>query len=180
MEKALKACSVLGADTFLTIPGLVTEDDSYADVYARSKQTIKELVPIAEEYRVNIGLENVWNKFLLSPLEFDRFIDEIGSDYVGIYFDVGNVLLTGYPNHWLKILSSKIKKIHIDDFKYSIGNVDGFVNILEGDVNWPLVNRTLKEISYEGYITAEIAPPYPHYPECLIYEISANMNKIFG
>jgi len=180
VKKALEAGSILGADTFLTIPGLVTEEESYAEVYTRSMETIKELASLAEKYKVSIALENVWNKFLLSPLEFVRFIDEIGSDYVGAYFDVGNILLYGFPNHWLEILGPRIKKIHLDDFKTSIGTIEGFVNILEGEVNWPLVKETLGKIAYDDYVVAEIAPPYRHFPERVLYEISENVSKILG
>ncbi len=133
---------------------------------------------MAERYRVTIGIENVWNKFLLSPLEMRDFVDKIGSRYVGCYFDVGNVLLTGYPEQWIRILGERIKRVHLKDFKISIGNINGFCNLLEGDANWKEVIKALKEIKYDSYLTAEIVPPYRQYPQALIYNISKNMDFI--
>jgi len=133
---------------------------------------------LAKKFKVYIAVENVWNKFLLSPLEMRKFIDEIGSEYVVSYFDVGNVLISGYPQDWIHILGKRIKKIHIKDFKTEIGNITGFVNLLEGDVNWQAVISALKEINYDNYVVAELMPPFKHYSEMLIKETSLKMDKI--
>jgi hexulose-6-phosphate isomerase len=132
-------------------------------------------VPTAEKIGVTIAVENVWNKFLLSPLEMRGFIDSFKSKRVGAYFDVGNVLLTGYPEQWIKILGKRIKRIHIKDFKKSVGTVDGFVDLLKGDVDFTAVKKALAAIGYKGYVTAEMIPYSPGRPE----RTARAMKKIF-
>jgi len=184
--KMLELASYLGVDSILVIPGAVdvffkpeVEKVSYELVYERAKEALKELAETAEKYKVNIGVENVWNKFLLSPLEMRNFLDEIGSDYVGAYFDVGNVLATGYPEQWIRILGRRIKKVHFKDFKTDIGNFTGFVDLLEGNVNWPEVIKAFGDIGYHGYAIAELFP-YGCHPEALIYNTSKSMDLILG
>ena len=160
----LKIASWLGCDTILVLPGMVqglsSEDEivSYDVVYNRSLEALKRLSKYAEEFGVTIGLENVWNKFLLSPLEMRDFIDKIGSSRVQSYFDVGNVVVNGFPEQWIKILSNRIAKIHFKDYIRSNGTLDGFVNILEGDVDYKAVMKALDEIGYNGWVTAEVFP----------------------
>jgi len=187
VKKMLELASYLGVDTILVVPGAVDifskpegEVIPYDVAYQRSLECLRECLSTAEKYKVNIGIENVWNKFLLSPLEMRDFIDKLGSDYLGAYFDVGNTLLTGYPEHWIRILGKRIKKIHIKDFKRAIGNINGFCDLLEGDVDWAEVMRALREIGYDGYITAEMLPPYSQHPEALIYNTSKSMDFILG
>ncbi|MCK9221986.1 MAG: sugar phosphate isomerase/epimerase [Limnochordia bacterium] len=182
----LQAAHWLGTDCILVVPGAVdvffnpaSEVVPYDVVYERSLAALKELAPVAEDFKVSIGLENVWNKFLLSPLEMARFIDEIDSPYVGAYFDAGNVLFAGYPQDWIRILGDRIKRVHIKDYRKSIGNADGFVNLLEGDVPWPEVMKALKDIGYTGYVTAEVLPPYKYDGGQLAHDACAAMNKIF-
>jgi len=147
---------------------------SYDVVYERSLKVMRELAPHAENYRVAIGVENVWNKFLLSPLEMRDFVDRVGSDYIGVYFDVGNILLFGFPEQWIRILGKRIKKIHLKDFKKSIGTVNGFCDLTEGDVNWKEVIKALKEVGYDSYLTAEIMP----YTPDLLEKASRAMDRI--
>lgn len=162
VKKQLELAHYLGCDTVLVVPGYVGVDFipncevvAYDTVYARAVEWVNELKACAEEWKVSIGVENVWNKFLLSPLEMRDFIDKADSDYVGAYFDVGNVVYSGYPEQWIRILGNRIRKIHLKDFKRSIGTIDGFVNLLEGDVDYPAVMSALKEIHYDGWLTAE-------------------------
>ncbi|TKJ47729.1 xylulose 5-phosphate 3-epimerase [Candidatus Aerophobetes bacterium Ae_b3a] len=187
VKKMLELASYLGIDTILVVPGAVdvffkpeAEVVPYDVAYKRSLESLRECLLTAEKYKVNIGIENVWNKFLLSPLEMRDFIDKLGSDYLGAYFDVGNTLLTGYPEHWIRILGKRIKRVHIKDFKRVVGNVNGFCDLLEGDVNWAEVMKALREIGYNDYITAEILPPYSQHPEALIYNTSRSMDSILG
>ncbi len=187
VKKMLELASYLGVDTILVVAGAVdvfskpeAEVVPYDVAYQRSLESLPECLLAAEKYKVNIGIENVWNKFLLSPLEMRDFIDKLGSDYLGAYFDVGNTLLTGYPEHWIRILGKRIKKVHIKDFKGAIGNVNGFCDLLEGDVNGAEVMKALKEVGYNDYITAEILPPYSPHPEALIYNTSKSMDFILG
>lgn len=188
--KQLSAAALLGADTILVVPGAVGVDFipdcevvDYDVAYERAMAVIKELAKYAEEKKVNIGLENVWNKFLLSPLEMRAFIDGINSDYVGAYLDVGNVVYSGYPEQWVKILGKRIKKVHIKDYRRDVGSVSGFVDILSGDVNYPAVMEQLKNTGYCSFLTAEMIPPVPfykYYPEQLIFNTSNSMDRILG
>ncbi len=184
VKKAVEIASIFQADTVLVIPGVVgsvllapTDVQPYDKVYKKSQEVLKELAPFAKEHQVYLGVENVWNKFLLSPTEMRNFIDEIDEEYVQGYFDVGNVLLYGYPEHWIRVLGKRIKKVHLKDFRTSVGTLDGFVNLLEGDVNWPEVMAAFKEIGYDGYLTAEYFP-YKFHPEQLPVDISNAMDKI--
>ena len=181
-QKALQITHWLGSDAYLFVPGAVevfflpdAEVIPYDVCYQRAREAISQLVPVAEKLGVAIAVENVWNKFLLSPLEMREFIDNFNTSQVGVYFDVGNVLLTGYPDQWIRILGSRIKRVHIKDFKLSVGNADGFVDLLEGDVDFEAVKQALSEINYDGYVTAEMIPFTPGRPE----KTAAAMKKIF-
>ncbi|MBQ4542627.1 MAG: sugar phosphate isomerase/epimerase, partial [Clostridia bacterium] len=185
-KKQLEVASWLGCDTILVVPGAVEvafdpgEIVEYDVAYQRAQSALKELAPVAENLGVLIGVENVWNRFLLSPMEMAKFIDEIGSNYVGSYFDVGNVLFSGYPEHWIKILNNRIKKVHFKDYRRAAGDLHGFVDLLAGEVNWPSVMTQLEKVNYDGWVTAEMLPPYSHYPETIIYNTSNAMDKIIG
>jgi len=181
-QKALQITHWLGSDAYLFVPGAVevfflpdAEVIPYDVCYQRASEAISQLVPVAEKLGVAIAVENVWNKFLLSPLEMREFIDNFNTSQVGVYFDVGNVLLTGYPDQWIRILGPRIKRVHIKDFKLSVGNADGFVDLLEGDVDFEAVKQALSEINYDGYVTAEMIPFTPGRPE----KTAAAMKKIF-
>jgi len=153
METALRSAKALGADAVLLVPAIVNENVSYAQAYKRSQRHIKKVLPLAEELGVIIAVENVWNKFLLSPLEFARYVDEFESPWLKAYFDIGNVILFGYSQDWIRTLGKRIVKIHLKDFKRR-----GYewTNLLDGDVNWPEVRRALDEIGYDGYLTTEL------------------------
>lgn len=186
VRRQLELAAILGADTILVVPGLVSagstpdsEAVEYDVAYDRALEAFMELKEYAEKTKVVIGLENVWNKFLLSPLEMRDFVDRIDSPYVGVYFDVGNVLNTGYPEQWIKILGSRIKKVHFKDFKTSVGNINGFVDLLSGDVNYPAVMEQFKNVGYDDYVIAEMGV-YRDYPDQTIYTTSIAMDKILG
>jgi L-ribulose-5-phosphate 3-epimerase len=180
--KALQVTQWLGTDAYLFVTGAVdvfflpdAEVIPYDICYQRATEAVKRILPTAEKTGVALGIENVWNKFLLSPLEMRDFIDSFGSEMVGAYFDVGNVLLTGYPCQWIRILNKRIKRVHVKDFKKSVGTVEGFVDLLEGDVNFENVKKALAEIGYDGYVTAEMLPYQPGRPE----KTAQAMKKIF-
>lgn len=153
METALRSAKALGAGAVLLVPALVTETVGYGDAYKRSQEHIRKLLPLAEQLGVIIAVENVWNKFLLSPLEFARYVDEFESPWLKAYFDVGNVIIYGYAQDWIRTLGKRIVKIHLKDFKRS-----GYkwTNLLEGDVNWEQVRRALDEVGYDGFMTTEL------------------------
>lgn len=172
VKKQLETASYLGCDTILVVPGYTHVDFipncpvvDYETAYERACEWVDELKPVAEKLKVCIGVENVWNKFLLSPLEMRNFIDRADSDYVGSYFDVGNVLNVSFPEHWIKALGHRIKKVHLKDFSRAVGNLSGFIGLLDGDVNYPAVMKALKEVGYDGWLTAEtdICANYPEY-----------------
>jgi len=182
VKKSLELAAAVGAKTALCVPCTVTADYPYDRAYADCVETFSALADDAAAAEVAIGLEYVWNKFLLSPLEFARIIDEIGSEWVQAYFDVGNVVPNGFPDQWIRILGARIKAVHFKDFRESIGTgtFDGFVDLLEGDVPWGPVMDALAEIGYDGAVTAEMMPPYPHHPERLIEATSRSMDAILG
>ncbi|WP_438445325.1 sugar phosphate isomerase/epimerase family protein [Gorillibacterium sp. sgz5001074] len=186
-KKQLETAAALGADTILVIPGAVGVDFipgsnvvDYEKAYERAQEAVRKLAPEAEQAGVNIGIENVWNKFLLSPLELRGFIDSIGSPFIGSYFDVGNVVYAGYPEQWVRILGKRIKKVHFKDYRREAGGLHGFVDLLAGDVDYPTVMAALRQTGYDGYVTAEMIPNYRHYTEQIIYNTSASMDVILG
>jgi len=174
-KKLIKISNWLNADMVLIEPGVVTAKTSYQDAYKNCINSLKELNEFAARHEVTLALENVWGKFLLSPLEFKDFLDEINSEYIGVYLDVANILPFGYPEDWINILDTKIKNIHFKDFNTSVGGLDGFCNPFDGDVNWVAVKKSLNDIDYAGPITAEVIPPDLWKKE-FITEISRKMD----
>jgi hexulose-6-phosphate isomerase len=162
----IRAANLMGVDAILVVPGAVAVpwDDSRPVVPARiasemSAKSIHSLVPMAEDLGVTLCLENVWNRFLTGPFEFSTFVDSFESPHVKAYFDVGNVLLYGYPEHWIEILGAQIGRVHVKNFKMEngAGTLNNFTgSLLEGDVNWEAVFRALKMAGYDGYLTAEV------------------------
>ena len=160
METSLRNAALWGADAVLLVPAVVDEKTPYRDAWTRSQRVILErLLPLATELKVIIAVEEVWNKFLLSPLEFARYVDEFESPWVRAYFDVGNVVLFAFPQDWIRTLGPRIVKLHVKDFRLDGRNRRyDWTNIGEGDINWPEVRRALTEINYSGYITTELPP----------------------
>ena len=183
-KKQLEAASWLGCDSVLIIPGMVCgaedgEEVPYDTAYERALEAMRALAPLAEELQVRIGLENVWNKFLLSPLEMRDFIDAVGSDYVGAYFDVGNMLRDGYAEQWIRILGKRIVKVHFKDYKRGVGTAAGFCDILSGDVNYPAVMEALAAVGYDDWVTAEVFP-YKWNSDEVITATSRAMDRILN
>ena len=172
----------LGGDTVLVVPGVVNEKVPYEQAYVISQCSIRKLIPYAEKTGVQIALENVWNNFILSPIEAKRFVDEINHPLVGWYFDIGNVLRYGWPEHWIYTLKSRIMRLHLKEFSrqnmHSKGLREGFkVELLEGDNNWPVVMKALQDIGYKGgWITAEVSGGDKTHLE----KISEQMDKILS
>lgn len=153
MEAALRSAAAQGAGAVLLVPAVVTEEVGYAEAWSRSQKNIRKLLPLADEQGVTIAVENVWNKFLLSPVEFARYIDEFDSPRLRAYIDVGNMILFGFAQDWLRTVGRRIVRIHLKDFRRK-----GYewTNLLDGDVNWPQVRKALAEIGYSGYLTTEL------------------------
>ena len=162
LKIAIQDAHAYGASTVLLVPAVVNKNVSYADAYTRSQTEIRKALPMAAEYGIKIAFENVWNKFLLSPLECARYVDEFESELVGWYFDVGNVVTYGWPEHWIPALGPRILKLDIKEFSRSKADTEGpyagfQVPLGEGDCDWPAVNEALSDIGYEGWATAEVS-----------------------
>jgi hexulose-6-phosphate isomerase len=160
MRTSLANAKLWGADAVLLVPAVVNPETSYQAAWTRSQRHIRELIPLAAELKVVIAVEEVWNKFLLSPLEFARYVDEFKSPWVRAYFDVGNIVFYGYPQDWIRTLGKRIVKVHLKDFKRGPSwepITMQFVNLGDGDIDWAAVRAALGEIGYAGVVTAELA-----------------------
>ncbi|HTI05555.1 MAG TPA: sugar phosphate isomerase/epimerase family protein [Gemmatimonadales bacterium] len=155
MRTSLHNAKLWGADTVLLVPAVVNPQTSYRDAWTRSQAQIKKLLPLAEELKVVIAIEEVWNKFLLSPLEMAQYVDEFRSPWIKAWFDVGNVVLYGYPQDWIRTLGKRIVKVHLKDFKRKEGGY-AWVNLGEGDVDWAAVRQAFTDVGYAGSVIAEL------------------------
>jgi len=173
METSLRNAKLWGADTVLLVPAVVNPQTSYRDAYTRSQVQIKKLIPLAKELGVVIAVEEVWNKFLLSPIEFAKYVDEFNSPWVRAYFDVGNVVLYGYPQDWIRTLGKRIMKFHLKDFKFETRQ---WTPLREGSIDWPEVRKAIAEIGFSGYLTVELSGGDAAY----LRDVSARVDKIFA
>lgn len=175
---ALEAAKAMGADSILLVPGVVNAETPYRDALTRAKTNVRKLIPTAERLKVRILLEEVWNNFLLSPLEFVAFVDSFESPWVQAYFDVGNVVIFGWPEDWIRTLGKRIRKVHLKDFKGGPGLFGGvrgeFVNLLDGSVNWPAVRKAFADVGFSGYLTTELRAGDGAY----LRDVSARVDKI--
>lgn len=181
---ALQRVAWLGAQAMLFVPGAVRvpwnpeyQPVRYDQAVKWAREAVLSLAETAEQVNVDLCVENVWNGMFYSPLEFAQFIDDIGSPRVGIYFDVGNVL--GYhqhPPHWIEILGKRIRRVHIKDFRNSVGNITGFCDLLQGDVPWKETMNALRAIGYDKTLVAEMMPPDP----TLLERTSRAMDEILS
>ena len=153
VNRSLEIAGILGVDTILLHPGQLTVEGTYQVVWDNLRDILKNLAPVATSNRAAIGLENVWNKFLLSPKETREFVDAVNSEWVGVYLDTANMMAYGYPEHWIRELGSRIKCVHFKDFKCGEHQ---FVNLLDGDTDWPCVMRELRAIGYDRYVIHEV------------------------
>ncbi len=173
MEISLHNAHDCGADTVLLVCAVVNPKVTYGEAYERSQKQIRKLLPLAEKLKVIIGIENVWNKFLLSPLEFARYVDEFKTPFLRAYFDVGNVVLFGYPQDWIRTLGSRIIKLHVKGFD---ARKNRFTNLRDGTIDWPEVRRAVKEIGYRGFMSAELGGGDRDY----LKDVSERMDKIIA
>ena len=179
LEIALHDAKAYGATTVLLVPAVVNKEVSYDDAYERSQTEIRKVLPLAEELDVKIAIENVWNNFLLSPLEAARYIDDFDHPMIGWYFDVGNIVNYGWPEHWIHVLGRRILKLDIKEFSRKKRDDEGLwkgfdVKLLEGDCDWPAVMKALDEIGYSGWASAEV----PGGGEERLREITERMDRI--
>jgi L-ribulose-5-phosphate 3-epimerase len=182
METSMRNAVLWGADAVLLVPAVVDATTSYRDAWTRSQKVIREqLMPLARDMKVTIAVEEVWNKFLLSPIEFARYVDDFESPWVKAYFDVGNVVLYAFPQDWIRTLGARIVKIHLKDF--SIDRRNGtftWKNLGEGDIDWPEVRRALAEIKYNGYVTTELSNAGSTDPKTYLKDVSARVDRFLA
>jgi hexulose-6-phosphate isomerase len=181
LRAALRDAKDYGASTVLLVPAVVDKRVSYSAAYERSQAAIREVLPMAAELGIKIALENVWNNFLISPVETARYIDEFDDPNIGAYFDVGNVVRYGWPEHWIEALGPRVFKIDVKEYSRKKQNDEGLwkgfqVELLEGDCDWPAVMKALDAIGYDGWFTAEIGGG----GEERLTQIAANMDRIFA
>jgi L-ribulose-5-phosphate 3-epimerase len=179
VRKMISAMTYLGGDLVLVAPGMVNSGVTYQEAWDNTHSALEELLPYATEMQVVLGLENIWNKFLLSPREFVTFIDSFNSPWIGAYFDVANILAYGYPDHWIEHLGKRLKRVHFKDYRLAVGGVAGFTNLLQGDVPWPRVTSALHKINYDGWVVAEVTP-YQYYPEQAIIDTISALEVILA
>jgi hexulose-6-phosphate isomerase len=181
IQTALRDAKAYGATSMLLVPAKVDATTPYDKAYTRSQAGIRKVIPLAEELGIRILIENVWNNFLLSPLEMARYIDELESRMIGSYFDVGNIVRSGWPEQWIRILGKRIVKLDIKEYSRKKRDNEGLwkgfqVELLEGDCNWPVVMEALREIGYSGWATAEI----PGGDRARLKDIAERMDRIFA
>ena len=179
LRKQLVCARELGADGILVVPGGISEEVSPAEAYALSAESIKSLIPEIEAAGIKVGLENVWNGFFLTARDMCDFIDQFNCPLIGAYFDVGNVAVFSYSEHWIDALGSRIFKIHVKDYHRSHWFSGHFANLLEGSVNWPAVAKSLSRISYTSSVTAEL-DQIPACPDLLYHMTSEALDYILG
>lgn len=178
MERSLRNAVRWGADAVLLVPAVVDAKTSYGDAWTRSQRVIRErLLPKARDMKIVIAVEEVWNKFLLSPLEFARYVDEFESPWLKVYFDVGNIVFYGFPQDWIRTLGSRIVKVHVKDFHLDRSKgVFAWKNIGEGDIDWAEVRRALADIGYSGYVTTEVAGG----DEAYLADLAARVDRVLS
>ena len=173
MRTSMRNAKLWGCDAVLLVPAVLDPKTSYRDAWTRSQKQIRTLLPMAEELKVVIALEEVWNKFLLSPVEMARYIEEFHSPWIKAWFDVGNVMFYGYPQDWIRTLGKSIYKVHLKDFKRKESGFE-WVNLGDGDVDWPAVRQAFVEIGYAGSAIVELEKG----DEAYLRDVSKRVDKL--
>lgn len=160
LKAAIDEAALYGATSVLHVVRADPEG-SFMENYRQTQETIRQAASHAEKKRIHILIENVWATFLIEPLTMARYIDEIDSPYVKAYFDVGNVVRWGWPQHWIEVLGARVVKIHIKEYDTKIAMNEGMrkafdVPIGQGSIEWGRVREQLKQIGYRGWATAEV------------------------
>jgi len=176
LRASIDTAKAVGATTVLVVPAVITETQPYAQAYDLSLRSHREIAPYAEQQGIQLAIENVWNRFLLSPKEMKEFIEAVGSPNVGLYFDCGNILAYGYPQQWIRELGHLLRKVHVKDFDLQTRT---FKHLLQGSVNWPEVRAALREVGYDDYLTAEL-PLYPTYSDQMVIDTSHHIDRIIA
>src|SRR5262245_30497977 len=181
LEGALRDAHAYGARSVLLVPAVVDKKRPYDLAWEHSIAEIRSVVPLAKELGVRIAVENVWNNFILSPLEARRYLDEIASDQVGWHLDLGNLLIYGWPEQWARILGPHVLQLHVKEFSRKkmddAGRWKGFdVELGEGDNDWPAIMQALDDIAYDGWGIAEVGGG----DAARLKDVSARMDRCFA
>jgi len=180
VKQLIDFAAAMGAPNLLVVPGVVDSETGYDFAMKRLEEAFWILKEDAEKKKIGLGLENVWGKILYSPLEMRDFVDKFASPYVGVHFDVGNVIQYGYPDQWIRILQKKrLLNIHLKDYSESVNNIRAFTYLFQGSVPWKRVMSALREVGYDGYLIAEV-PPYPFCPEEGVWDLSRKMDILIS
>lgn len=173
METSLRNAKLWGADAVLLVPAVVNPQTTYTQAWERSQREIRKIIPLAEELRVVIAIEEVWNKFLLTAPDFAKYVDEFKSPWIRAYFDVGNIVMYGFPQEWIRTLGSRIVKFHLKDFKFDTRQ---WVPLMEGSIDWKEVRKAIGEIGFSGYLTVEL----PGGDAAYLKEVSNRVDRILA
>jgi len=152
--RLLEIANYLDIDAVLIPPAFLTSKGTYSQAWDRFGEIMKDIIPTAADNKVHLCIENLWNKFLLSPREMRQFIDEVGSEWIKVYLDSANMMAYGFPEQWIRELENRIYRVHFKDFSRSEHQ---FVNLMEGDTNWPLVMKELNKIGYKAPVLYEVS-----------------------
>ena len=173
MRTSLHNAKLWGSDAVLLVPAVVNPQTSYREAWTLSQERIRKLLPLAEELKIIIAIEEVWNKFLLSPLEMVAYIDEFHSPWVQAWFDVGNVMFYGYPQDWIRTLGKRTVKVHLKDFKRREESY-AWVNLGDGDADWSAIREAFSEVGYSGSVIAEL----PSGDEAYLRDVSRRIDRL--
>ena len=182
LAQQLKCAKALGSSGILVVPGGISEDVSIAEAYQNSHNTLKACKPMIEEYKICVGVENVWNTFFTSPTDMKNFVGGLNCEYITAYYDVGNTVAFTWTEYWIEILAKTISHIHVKDFKRKSGYNQGgdFVDLCKGSIKWDKVVAALNKASFSGYLTAEVGKPDDLTYEEFYKETAETINKIIN
>jgi hexulose-6-phosphate isomerase len=156
-EVGLRAAAEMGIECTLHTLGSLQFDVFYDEAYRNGVRALQQIAETAEQLKVNVAVEFIWNGFLFSPLEMKHFLDEVGSPYIGFYFDPGNMAVFQFPHHWVRLTGEHIKMVHVKDWKG--GALKGsWTPLLEGEVDFGAMNRELRLVGYDGPLISEVPP----------------------
>jgi len=188
--KMTQAAHDLGTENLLVVPGAVhipwrTDYEPVPNDVCdrRAREAVAKLLPAAEKLGVYMNIENIFfNGYLMTPGEMIAFCDSFHSDHLRVHFDTGNIMLFQFPEHWITILGSRIKNVHLKEFtkKGTDHSLESFRPLLDGTTDWPAVVEAFDKTDYRGYLTFEYFHPYLHYPEALIYQTSDSLDRMLG
>jgi hexulose-6-phosphate isomerase len=188
--KMTHAAHDLGTENLLVVPGAVhipwrTDYEPVPNDVCdqRAREAVGKLLPTAEKLGIFMNIENIFfNGYLMTPAEMIAFCDSFQSEHLRVHFDTGNIMLFQFPEHWISILGSRIKNVHLKEFtkKGTDHSLESFRPLLDGTTNWPAVLEAFDKTGYRGYLTFEYFHPYAHYPEALIYQTSDSLDRMLG